>query len=89
MEKRLTVLEPLKDFILPGGTQAAAYIHLARTVSRRAERNLITLHHEEPVSEYILQYMNRLSDLLFVLARYINKQSGHPDILWQPEKSKD
>ena len=82
-------LEPLKDFILPGGTQAAAYIHLARTVSRRAERNLITLHHEEPVSEYILQYMNRLSDLLFVLARHINKQSGQPDILWQPDKSKD
>lgn len=80
-------LEPLKDFILPGGTQTAAYVHLARTVCRRAERSLISLHNEEPVSEFILQYVNRLSDFLFVLARHINKQNGHPDILWQPGNS--
>ena len=80
-------LDPLKDFILPGGTQSAAYIHLARTVCRRAERNLISLHHNEPVSEYILQYVNRLSDFLFVLARHINKHSGQADVLWQPDKS--
>ncbi|WP_455199706.1 cob(I)yrinic acid a,c-diamide adenosyltransferase [Kaarinaea lacus] len=79
-------LEPLKDFILPGGTPAAAYIHLARTVCRRAERSLISLHNEVAVSEFILQYVNRLSDLLFVLARHINKQNGHPDILWQAER---
>ena len=82
-------LEPLKDFILPGGTPAAAYTHLARTVCRRAERSLISLHSKETVSENILQYMNRLSDLLFVLARHINKQSGHSDILWQQDKNKD
>lgn len=78
-------LEPLKDFILPGGTNTAAYIHLARTVCRRAERELITLNNKEEVSEYILQYVNRLSDFLFVLARHINKHSGQPDILWQPD----
>ena len=79
-------LEPLKDFILPGGSTTAAFVHLARTVCRRAERNLISLHHTEEVSEYILKYLNRLSDLLFVLARYINKDNGHSDILWQPGK---
>jgi len=78
-------LEPLKDFILPGGTQTAASVHLARTVCRRAERSLITLHSKEPISEYILQYVNRLSDFLFVLARHVNKHSGHPDILWRPD----
>jgi cob(I)alamin adenosyltransferase len=80
-------LEPLKDFILPGGTPTAAYVHLARTVCRRAERSLISLHGKEPVSEFVLQYLNRLSDFLFVLARHVNKQSGHYDILWQQEKN--
>lgn len=76
-------LEPLKNFILPGGTNTAAFVHLARTVSRRAERSLITLNRNETVSEYMLQYLNRLSDYFFVLARYINMQSGQPDVLWQ------
>ena len=77
-------LEPLREFILPGGTKAAAQCHLARAVCRRAERSLVTLNHSRPVSEFSLSYLNRLSDLLFVLARYINRESSHPDILWKP-----
>lgn len=76
-------LEPLKEFILPGGTRAAAYCHLARTVCRRAERQLVRLGHEEPVSKASPQYLNRLSDLLFVLSRTINKEAGIVDILWE------
>lgn len=75
-------LEPLKEFILPGGTRAAAYCHLARTVCRRAERQLIRLNHEEAVTETSLKYLNRLSDLLFVMCRAINKAAGRPDVLW-------
>lgn len=78
-------LEPLKEFILPGGSRAASYCHLARSICRRAERDLITLGHQEDVSPVIMQYLNRLSDLLFVLARHINKQENHPDVLWNPE----
>ena len=77
-------LSPLKEFILPGGSGAAALCHLARTVCRRAERDLVSLNREQPVSTASLAYLNRLSDLLFVLARSINKQTGHPDVLWQP-----
>ena len=76
-------LEPLKEFILPGGTKAAAYCHLARTVCRRAERKLITLARAEKVTAISLKYLNRLSDLLFVLCRIINKEEGVPDVLWQ------
>lgn len=76
-------LAPLKEFILPGGTKAAAYCHLARTVCRRAERKLITLARGEKVTAISLQYLNRLSDLLFVLCRIINKEAGVSDILWQ------
>ncbi len=78
-------LEPLKEFILPGGTRAAAYCHLARTVCRRAERQLIRLNREEAVTETSLKYLNRLSDLLFVMCRYLNKTAGRPDVLWQNE----
>lgn len=77
-------LTPLKEFILPGGNKAAALCHLARTVCRRAERSLVALNTVQPVSETALSYLNRLSDLLFVLARWINKQAGQPDILWIP-----
>jgi cob(I)alamin adenosyltransferase len=77
-------LEPLKEFILPGGTKTAAQCHLARAVCRRAERSLVLLNHTRPVSEFSLSYTNRLSDLLFVLARYINRDSKHPDISWKP-----
>jgi len=76
-------LEPLKEFILPGGTKAAAYCHLARTVCRRAERKLIELNRAEKVTEISLQYLNRLSDLLFVMCRIINKHANVSDVLWQ------
>lgn len=78
-------LEPLKEFILPGGTRAAAYCHLARTVCRRAERQLIRLNREAAVTPASLKYLNRLSDLLFVMCRSINKDAGHSDVLWQNE----
>jgi len=76
-------LEPLKEFILPGGSHAAAYCHLARTVCRRAERQLIRLGREEKVTDISLQYLNRLSDLLFVACRNLNKAAGVPDVLWK------
>jgi len=78
-------LAPLKEFILPGGTKAAAYCHLARTVCRRAERKLVELHRTEKVTDISLQYLNRLSDLLFVMCRTINKQAGVSDVLWKNE----
>ena len=81
-------LEPLKEFILPGGTKAAAYCHLARTVCRRAERKLITLARDEKVTAISLKYLNRLSDLLFVLCRIINKEAGVSDMLWNNKTGK-
>jgi cob(I)alamin adenosyltransferase len=81
-------LSPLKEFILPGGTKAAAYCHLARTVCRRAERTLIQLHRLEPVTTISLQYLNRLSDLLFVMCRTINQSAGVNDVLWNNEHAK-
>ena len=75
-------LAPLKEFILPGGTKAAGFCHLARTVCRRAERKLITLARDEIVTTISLQYLNRLSDLLFVMCRTINKDAGVSDVLW-------
>ena len=80
-------LEPLKEFILPGGTKAASYCHLARTVCRRAERKLITLNRSEPVTAISLQYLNRLSDLLFVMCRIINKEAGVADVLWKNKQA--
>ncbi len=75
-------LEPLTRFILPGGTRAAAALHLARTVCRRAERREIALHRVEPLSAAALRYLNRLSDLLFVMARVENRRAGVADIEW-------
>jgi len=75
-------LEPLKSFILPGGTAKAGALHVARTVCRRAERAVVALARAEQVSPAILQYLNRLSDLLFVLARVANARAGRPDIKW-------
>ena len=75
-------LEPLKHFILPGGAPKAATLHLARTVCRRAERAVVALSRREPVRPAILRYLNRLSDLLFVLARAANAHAGRPDIKW-------
>lgn len=75
-------LEPLANFILPGGSPGAAHLHVARTVCRRAERELSALMREEPVGEYTLPYLNRLSDTLFVMARFENHRRGVGDILW-------
>lgn len=76
-------LEPLKTFVLPGGTPAAAAFHAARTVCRRAERRCVALHREEPLSAASLRYVNRLSDLLFVMARVENRRAGVADVPWQ------
>lgn len=77
-------LAPLKSFVLPGGTPAAAHLHLARTVSRRAERVMVALANaaDESVGATALRYVNRLSDFLFVAARYANREAG--DVLWTP-----
>lgn len=80
-------LAPLKDFILPGGSPAAAVCHVARAVCRRAERRIISLNKQEQISALIVQYLNRLSDLLFVIARTLNVQAGHQDVLWRKENS--
>lgn len=76
-------LRPLDSFILPGGTPAAAYLHLARTVTRRAERLVCALATEEPINPEVVKYLNRLSDHLFVLGRRVN-DNGVRDVLWQP-----
>ncbi len=76
-------LPPLKEFVLPGGTRPAALAHAARTVCRRAERTLVALAHEESLPPLPLQYLNRLSDFLFVIARHLNRASGNNDVLWQ------
>jgi cob(I)alamin adenosyltransferase len=81
-------LEPLKSFVLPGGTPAAAWLHLARTVCRRAERAAVTLARSEPVNPQVVAYLNRLSDLLFVMARSAN-DGGRADVLWVPGQSRD
>jgi cob(I)alamin adenosyltransferase len=84
MEKALA---PLKAFILPGGTRASALLHLARTVSRRAERELVTLHRAEPQRPAVLAYVNRLSDYLFVCARTANREKKVKDVLWVTPKA--
>ena len=81
-------LPPLKEFILPGGTRAAALAHLARTACRRAERSLVALGRTEPVGERVRQYVNRLSDLLFVLGRALNRAGKRGDVLWRHERKK-
>jgi cob(I)alamin adenosyltransferase len=79
-------LRPLKEFILPGGTRAAAIAHVARTVCRRAERALVRMASGEPVGDASRRYVNRLSDLLFVLARALNRAAGAPDVLWRRDR---
>ena len=79
-------LAPLTSFVLPGGTAAAAHLHLARTVARRAEREMTALADTEPVNPEAIRYINRLSDLLFVLARALN-DGGAQDVLWEPGKT--
>jgi cob(I)alamin adenosyltransferase len=81
-------LPPLKEFILPGGTRAAALAHLSRTTCRRAERSLVALGRAEPVGQHARQYLNRLSDLLFVLGRTLNRAGGRGDVLWRHTRKK-
>ena len=82
-------LQPLRSFVLPGGTQAASFLHLARTISRRAERLMVALsaRPNEPVGGSALRYINRLSDFLFVAARYANDK-GKSDVLWVPGQNR-
>ena len=81
-------LPMLKDFILPGGSRASAYAHLVRTVGRRAERSLLSLAEAEPgISTESRIYLNRLSDMAFVLSRVLNRASGQPDVLWHKGRS--
>jgi cob(I)alamin adenosyltransferase len=86
LEKEIDAMEaklsPLKTFILPGGSVASAQLHLARTVSRRAEREIVSLHRAEPQRPAVIQYMNRLSDFLFVCARYANLHAKVTDVPW-------
>jgi cob(I)alamin adenosyltransferase len=77
-------LDPLKKFILPGGHQVVSFCHLARTVCRRAERCVISLHEQEQVEEIIIQYLNRLSDYLFVLGRLVAKELEVEEVTWEP-----
>lgn len=87
-------LPPLKEFVLPGGTRAAALAHMARTICRRAERTLVALSNDTSVNKenagkLPVQYLNRLSDLLFVLARVLNRAGGGNDVLWQQGRNQD
>src|SRR5216110_3502316 len=92
LEERLEAwnadLPPLKEFILPGGTRAAALAHLARTVCRRAERSVVALGEREKVSDAARQYLNRLSDVLFVAGRRLNRHAGRGDVQWRHERKK-
>ncbi|HUI28028.1 MAG TPA: cob(I)yrinic acid a,c-diamide adenosyltransferase [Candidatus Kryptonia bacterium] len=78
-----TDLEPLNSFILPGGGKVGAFLHQARTVCRRAERQILRLRRTEEVGEFVLPWVNRLSDLLFVLSRWVSTQLGEPEFLWE------
>ncbi|MBP8170615.1 MAG: cob(I)yrinic acid a,c-diamide adenosyltransferase [Azonexus sp.] len=80
-------LPMLKEFILPGGTRAASFAHLSRTICRRTERSMVRLNNAEPLSEPARRYINRLSDLLFILGRVLNRAGGRGDVLWQKGKN--
>ena len=81
-------LQPLKDFILPGGTRAAAAAHLARTICRRAERSAVALGKKQSVTPAARQYLNRLSDLLFVAGRALNRAAGVGDVQWRHQRKR-
>jgi cob(I)alamin adenosyltransferase len=85
MDKMIDVLPPLNNFILPGGSQATAFCHVARTVCRRAERRIVELSEKTEVEPSLIRYINRLSDYLFVLSRKISMDLKAPEILWSPE----
>jgi len=78
-------LQPMKQFVLPGGCELAARLHVARCVCRRAERILVSLDREDSIGDHVRAYVNRLSDLLFAMARRANQLSGVPDVPWTPE----
>ena len=86
LDQHNAALPPLRDFILPGGGEAAARCHLVRTIVRRAEREAVALSRVETVRPQALRYLNRLSDLLFVLARVLARSDGHGEVLWQPRR---
>lgn len=88
LEKFNGALPPLKDFILPSGSRAASLAHVARTVCRRAERRVVALSHGETLAPALVPYLNRLSDLMFVLGRTLNRRSGASDVLWQQGKNR-
>jgi cob(I)alamin adenosyltransferase len=88
LEKYNADLPPLKDFILPGGSRAAAIAHVCRTVCRRAERCIVSLGKADAINEAPRQYMNRLSDLLFVLSRALNRYAGGSDVQWEKDRQK-
>jgi len=77
-------LDELKNFILPGGSKSASLLHICRTVCRRAEREVVSLKNSVTIGDNIIIFLNRLSDLFFVLSRYENKVSNHPDTIWNP-----
>jgi cob(I)alamin adenosyltransferase len=80
-------LPPLKEFILPGGSRPAALAHVSRTVCRRAERAVVALGTAETVNDPVRRYLNRLSDLMFVMARALNRVGGGSDVLWQRQRA--
>jgi cob(I)alamin adenosyltransferase len=81
-------LEPLKEFILPGGSRTAALAHVARSVCRRTERSLVALARSQALSPLALKYVNRLSDVLFILARTLNRHAGRGDVMWRRDKGR-
>lgn len=88
LEKYNADLPPLRDFILPGGNRPAALAHVCRTVCRRAERAIVSVGKSEAINDHPRQYMNRLSDLLFVLSRVLNRVDGGSDVLWEKERER-
>ena len=89
LEKYNAGLPPLKDFILPAGARAAALAHVCRAICRRAERAIVSLGNSEPINDNPRQYMNRLSDLMFVLSRVLNRYAGGSDVLWEKDRKRD
>ncbi|MBC3928103.1 cob(I)yrinic acid a,c-diamide adenosyltransferase [Undibacterium sp. CY21W] len=88
LEKYNADLPPLRDFVLPGGNRPAALAHVCRTVCRRAERAIVSVGKNEAINDHPRQYMNRLSDLLFVLSRVLNRVDGGSDVLWEKERER-
>jgi cob(I)alamin adenosyltransferase len=90
MEKRIDIMEkelpPLSNFIIPGGSKPGAFIHIVRSICRRVERQAVALNQKQPIDPLIIKYLNRLSDLFFMLARFINKHEGCAEIVWKGSK---